>query len=326
MHVDAAAVAAAFRLGRARSPLEPLRGGSSAGTWRLETDRGRWLVKTLSSPPDWQRGAMRVSATLERAATAAKVAMPAPVEPHGDTVGYWARLDADEFARVSAWVDVTGPTVVTPELAAWAGATLATIGHLDLPGDPTAEAAYPVHPVADWAAWLDTPAATEPRGPAGDLLSVVTDATDRVHAELATGPRFRLAHRDVSRDNILCTADGPVLVDFDHAGPEVPWWEVTHFVFALAWAGHRAPRPDIVRAALTGYRDAAGPLGPATAAAFTGMLAATLRAVAYNLWLATGQRPAAPERRAAAIGVVRAAPGILATMLNSTDQWSTLLR
>jgi len=271
---------------------------------------------------------MRVSGTLERAAAAAGVAMPAPVEPRVDAVGYWARLDATVFARVCAWVEVTGPTVVTTELATWAGTTLAVIGRLDLPGDPTAEAAYPVHPVADWPEWLATAIATGlcTAEQAGNLLSLVTEATNRVHAELAMGPGFRLAHRDMSRDNILCTADGPVLVDFDHAGPEVPWWEVTHFVFALAWAGHREPRPDIVRAALAAYRAATGPSGPPTPTAFTGILAATLRAMAYNLWLATGRRPATPERRTTAEGVVHAATGILATILDSTEDWATLLR
>ncbi|WP_285486834.1 aminoglycoside phosphotransferase family protein [Amycolatopsis taiwanensis] len=306
----------------------PLRGGSSAGRWKLDTDRGRWLVKTLRPPADWQLCAMRVSGTLERAAATAGVSMAVPVEPRGDAVGYWARLDEDVFARVCTWVDVAGPTVVDPELATWAGATLAAINRLELPGDPAAEAAYPVHPVPDWSDWLATATAagvlTDRQARA--LLRVVTKASRRVHAELAAGPRFHLAHRDVSRTNILLTSHGPVLVDFDHAGPEVPWWEVVHQVFNLAWdPGRPQPAPHIVRAALEGYLDAGGTPGRASAAAFTGMLAANLAWLAYNLWLATGLRPCSASRRVIAAGVVQDASRTITTIVTSTDRWIALL-
>lgn len=257
---------------------------------------------------------MHVAGRLERAAVAAGVATPAPVEPGRDSVGYWAPFGTG-YARVSAWVDVLGPTVVDDVVAAWAGRTLAMIRRLELPGDPSAEAAYPVHPLADWVDWL----AADPLGEG--LEPVVARATRRVEAALAAGPRFQLAHRDVSRENVLVTASGPVLIDFDHAGPEEPWWEVVHQAFALAWEGEQ-PHRERVRAVLDGYAGAGGVPGPADPVAFTGLLAATLGWLAYSFWLATGQRACPPARRAIAAADVPRAARRLTTILDAAGEWA----
>jgi Ser/Thr protein kinase RdoA (MazF antagonist) len=93
-----------------------------------------------------------------------------------------------------------------------------------------------VHPVPDWQEWLGQAVSAgilrRPRALA--VLDAITDGTALVREALAGDPVFRLAHRDVSRSNIVVTAGGPVLIDFDRAGPEVPWWEFVHHGFGLA--------------------------------------------------------------------------------------------
>jgi hypothetical protein len=137
---DPAAVCAALGLGTPLAPPAPLPGGSSAGAWRLVTDRGAWAVKTVAPPPDWERHAMAVSGELEAAAFAAGVPMAEPVRPPGDALGLWAALPGGGRARACAWVD-GGPPGAGAPLPAWAGRVLAAIEALDLPGDPAALAA-----------------------------------------------------------------------------------------------------------------------------------------------------------------------------------------
>ena len=278
------------------------------------------MVKVTAPPPAWQRHEMRVSADLERAAYRAGVAMPAPVEPVGGSIGYWAPVD-DRWVRVSRWVDGVPPDD-DAALAPWLGRTLAAIERLDLPGDPTAEAAYPLHDPAEWRDWLDEAVAAGVLDRSSTVDSAVREGVDLVRAALATRPAFRLAHRDVNRRNVLVTAHGPVLLDFDYAGPEVPWWEVVHHAFDLP----SPPQPALVGAVLAAHRDAGGAPGPAGTGAFAGLVRAALNSLAYHLWLATGQRPAHPDRRLAAAALVRDRAATLPAMLSSLDRWSRLLR
>jgi hypothetical protein len=335
-------------LGAPGDPPELVAGGSSAARWRVRTARGRWLVKTTPAPAAWQRQEMRVSGRLERAAYEAGVPMPAPARPvtalsmpakPAETrsavtgiAGYWVRLDEDgRYARASAWI-VGGPCAgpASESLAAWLGRTIAAIERLHLPGDPSAEAAYPVHPVPDWQEWLGQAVSAgilrRPRALA--VLDAITDGTALVREALAGNPVFRLAHRDVSRSNIVVTAGGPVLIDFDYAGPEVPWWEFVHHGFSLASPalGEQPPRPELIHVALASYAEAGGVPGPARAEAFAGLVRAMLSTLAYELWLAAGHRAASPDRRAAATRSVRQLAVRLPGVLSSLGSWSDLIR
>jgi Ser/Thr protein kinase RdoA (MazF antagonist) len=222
--------------------------------------------------------------------------MPRPVQPGTAAIGLWAPVDVGSYVRVSEWVDGVPPAPADAGvLADWLGGALATIDGLRLPGDPTVEAAYPIHDVLEWRDWFDEAVGAEvlDRGQLPRLSTAVREATAVIRSALATGPVFQLAHRDVSRRNILMTRDGPLLLDFDYAGPEVSWWEFVHHVFDLASAelGRHPPVPGPIRSALTAYTAAGAVPGPARPEAFAGMLRAILNSLAYNLWVAVGHRP-----------------------------------
>jgi hypothetical protein len=247
-------------------------------------------------------------------------------------VGNWACLDeGGMYARVSEWIDGVAPTTsADTSLAGWLGRTVAVIEHLALPGDHRAEAAYPVQSVADWRLWLDEARAAgmldvrQARG----LSAAVTDATALMQAALAADHVFQLAHRDVNRRNMLMTDRGPLLLDFDYAGPEVPWWEFVHHAFDLASPrlGDYPPRPEQVDAALTAYQETGASAGTAEPEAFAGLLRATLGAAAYDPWLALGHRPADADRRSTAAWVVRDLAGQLPAIVKSIDRWTRLIR
>jgi len=234
---DLRAVADAFGLGAVVDPPVPLPGGGSARRWRLRTARGTWMVKTYEEPAAWERQQMRDAGALERAAYAAGVAMPRPVEPLGAALGLWHPVGS-VYARVAEWVEGTPPAVNTVPLARWLGRTLATIDGLGLPADPSLGVAYPLHPMPDWQRWIagTHAAGLLERREAADALAAVADLTALVTSALASGPAFQLAHRDANARNVLLTGRGPVLIDFDSAGPEVPWWGTVYHAWDLARA------------------------------------------------------------------------------------------
>jgi hypothetical protein len=317
------AVAAAFDLGAPVDRPAALPGGGPARRWRLRTGRGTWMVKTCAVPAAWELEQMRDAGTLELAAYGAGVAMPRPVEPPGPAVGLWRALDGG-YARVSAWVEGISPPDVTVSLAGWLGRTMAAIDRLDLPVDPAAGVAYVLHPMADWDRWLDGVRAAgliDRRAAAGARAAVV-EATALVTAGLAAGPAFRLGHRDIHTRNFLATDHGVVLIDFDSAGPEVPWWGAVAHAWDLA-------RPDVAMlapAALAAYVEHGGRPGPAEVTAFAGLLRLMLDGFSFQLRMATGLLPGTPRRRAAARRstplFVRGVPEVLSWL----DDWVKLLR
>jgi Ser/Thr protein kinase RdoA (MazF antagonist) len=258
------AVAGAFGLGTVTGPLRALPGLSRAGVWALSTDRGEWVVKaTAAVGPDAVR--------LERAARAAGIRTPRAVAaPPGETA-------------VRVWERVAGAAPhlpASPELAAWLGRTVATIGRLALVPQSTM-----------------------------DLVNSTVDTPgDGVLAEVAgsAGPPKVLCHRDISSRNILLTADGPVLLDFESAGPQVPWWELVHHAFLLSCRdlGPEEPDPGTIRAAVAAYREHGGDVGPADRTAFAGLAAGLLT------WAHHDPAAAAPR---------------LPLIARALDRWSTLL-
>jgi hypothetical protein len=331
MYPDADVIADIFDLGLPSDGLTALTGGSSARRWVLDTDRGRWMVKGHHTPTSWQLQEMRVSGMLELAAHAAGVSMSRPILPRTAAVGLWAAIDElGGFVRVSAWLEGVPPSPAHGALlAGWLGRTLAIIDGLRLPGDPTTEAAYPIHDTAEWRCWLDEAASASvlDRTRLPVLRAAIADATAVIRSAMATGPAFQLAHRDMSRRNILLTADGPALIDFDYAGPEVSWWEFVHHAFDLASPelGRHAPAPGLVRSALAAYVTAGATPGPARPEAFAGLLRATLNAAAYNLWLAVGHRPVDADRRAAAAATSQDLAARLPVIVNSIANWTQLI-
>jgi Ser/Thr protein kinase RdoA (MazF antagonist) len=331
---QAAAAAEHFGLGELVAPPRPLAGFSPAGVWALDTVDGRWVVKSMRPQHAWQVEGMRRSGALELTAYRAGVAVPRPVPPLAGGVGLWLPVDGT-YLRVSERVAGDPPAVPAEVgVARWLGETVAAIARLGLPADLTA-AAYPVHSLEEWTEWL---AHCRTAGLlSGIEHAALTDAvaagTELVGSAMARAPRFLLAHRDISRPNILVTGAGPMLLDFDHAGPEVAWWELVHHVFLLSCVrlGQDEPVPAVIRAAVQAYADAGGEVGAADETAFAGLVRGMLEWTAFSAWLGLGLRRLGPvrsmaRRQAEAAGFVREASRVLPVLLASLPRWSTRLR
>jgi len=275
---DPRAVLAAFGRGGDVASYERVEGGWSNRVLRLRTDRDDLAVKEIRNPwgvETW-RGWLDEGWRLERAALAAGVAGAPPlVTPDGGCLVEVPRADGsgDAFVRAHHWVagDSVPREPVDRELARWTGAALATVHALALrPLDPglyaarsglTTADAWPElvararHAGASWAAAL---ADAEPVARRASALLDTWDDADGV-----------LVHGDLDQKNLLRTADGPLLLDWDVVVPAVPSHDLARAALTLAsWRD-----PSVAQAVLYGYAGASGAptslrpsdLGPALA-------------------------------------------------------------
>lgn len=305
-------VAAAFGLGTVVGEWAPVAGGGSHRMFRLSTTSGEWAVKWLNrSREAWWLREHLLAAEVERTAAAAGVAMPRRCEP------LLAEIPVDgEPAAFQAheWVHGRPVGPGDAEVSAWVGATMAVLHRV---GAPAAADERELYPVSAWRTWLRD-ADVELAAVVRAALPVVDTAVGVV-AGCRDGLTAVCSHRDVSAGNVLIGDDGPVLLDWDSAGPEVAEWEVTRA--ALAFGGDEPGFRRVVAA----YEAAGGPGVPRSRAAFAGVLQGHLVGAQWTLWRALGHRPVTPPERAASRRACVAHLAELERALIRLDEWTTWL-
>ncbi|THV39809.1 phosphotransferase enzyme family protein [Glycomyces buryatensis] len=329
--MDAAQVAEQLGLGRSRRPATALKDEEGSWAWKVDTDSGAWVVKVNNDWGDHYARAIEQAGQLEIGAWRAGVAMPEPFIPDAATVGLWQPIGENRFARALRFLDGEHPTTpLAPEVAHWTGATIAALARLAIPADPTIDFAFNPHPESDWDEWLDQAIdlGVLDKEAARALKDAAMYINPITEAALASPPEKLIVHSDISFANILLTADGPALLDFDGAAPGVPWWELIATAFGLDGTDIRTMEPErtTVDNCLAGFADAGGGIGPTDETAFTGMLAGRLASTAWELWMACGHRGGGPELHAEFTRAVRLSVSALTTMVGSTPEWATWLR
>jgi Ser/Thr protein kinase RdoA (MazF antagonist) len=315
--VDSAAtgVAEAFGLGRVLGGWEPVTGGASHLLWRLRTESGSYAVKRLNrSREAWWTADHLVATAVEQAAYAAGISMPRPVPPVRPTVGLLADIEvAGEQVSflVHEWCEPLGAVPVPLE---WVGRTLAALHGLGL--DPGVALVREPHPVDEWISWLDGSDLAEA------VRAYLPDIALAVDLVLAVGEVGRpvLTHRDLKPDNVLCTAAGPVLVDWDGAGRDTAEWEAARVALAFARTGAGWDEGRF-RRLLAAY----GQPMPTDGSAFAGYFREALGGAAWMLWRALGHRPVTPPERAAAAAHALSILAELRLSLRALDTWTAWL-
>jgi len=285
--------------------------------WRLRTSRGTWAVKRLNrSREDWWLRDYLVSARIQLDAHARGFPMPRPVHPLEPAAPLLADIQVGgELASylVHEWHE-GGPSAA--DVPAWVGTTLAALHTLPASGTPDGEP----HPVEEWLEWLDEapndfthavrgylPEIAEARAISGDLGGLTPVST----------------HRDVKPDNVLATSAGPLLVDWDGAGPDYAEWELTKAALHFSSLGENRTAFDTV---IRSYEAAGGRRPPAAPTAFAGLLRTYLGGAAWMVWRALGHRPVTAPERAAAHTHALELLADLRTSLRSLDDWVARLR
>jgi hypothetical protein len=337
---DPVAIIAAFGLEGPVTGWEPVGGAWSNRVYRLDAGGRRYAVKELRNPwgePRWQEW-LAEAWSFEQRAIAAGAAAPQPVpNPSDGTCLAWVRRQnqtgqasqagqasqdrrdsqhshdsPDAPVRVHHWTEGTPatPGPVTPETARWAGRTLAILHGLRI--TPQHRDLFPITSTAIAARWPElTEAARQSRAPWATTMEAAAPAVALI-ADLVRSAGFRpdqevMTHGDIDQKNLLLTAAGPVLCDWDLAAPIVPRRELADVAMSLAaWT-----ELGIAREVVRSYRLAGGddtPIGPPDLGQ---SMMIGLDWAAFNVERALGLRPAAAAEASLARELV---PGLLAAI------------
>jgi aminoglycoside phosphotransferase (APT) family kinase protein len=321
---DPAAVIAAFGLPGPVAGWDPVGGAWSNRVFRLVAAGRCYAVKEMRNPwadPRWEQW-LAESWVFERRAIAAGVAAPRPVpEPaSGGCLAWVSRRDpalGDAAVRVHHWVHghPHGPGPVTMDTARWAGQVLATLHGLRV--RPRDRSLFPVPDTKTARRWPDLAQAAQCAGAAwAHLLTAAAPAVALI-ADLATSAGYQpgqevITHGDIDQKNLIATAQGPVLCDWDLATPLVPRRELADVALSLGWWENFAVSRQVLRS----YRQAGGddtPIGPPDLGP---SLMNGLDWAAFNVERAIGLRPATEAETTLARTLT---PGLLAAIPHQAE-------
>jgi aminoglycoside phosphotransferase (APT) family kinase protein len=215
-------IAAAFNLGVPVGELVFVRRGDT-DTWRLDAESGGYFVKGYWPETGGQFTSgglldqLAVAMPFEERALSAGVAQAEPVPPVDPLLGWVTRIE-DRLFRVYRWIE---SRAVRPEddIAEWLGRTMAMVHQLQ----PLDQVGLPdwwraaIRPRSDWEEWFTE--ARERGEPwadqAWDRLPRILELTARIEDVCETAPDLVMTHGDFKSHNLLMTANGPVLIDWD---------------------------------------------------------------------------------------------------------------
>ena len=221
-------IAAAFDLGTPDGELVFVRRGDT-DTWRLETESGSYFVKGYWPETGGQFTSgglldqLAVAMPFEERALAGGIDMAEPVPPVDPVLGWVTRIE-DRLFRVNRWIECRA---VRPEddIAEWLGRTMAKVHQLQ----PLDQVGLPdwwraaIRPRADWEEWFTE--ARQRGEPWSDeawerLPRILAELTARIEEVCETAPDLVMTHGDFKSHNLLMTANGPVLIDWDSVRPD----------------------------------------------------------------------------------------------------------
>jgi hypothetical protein len=325
------AVIEAFGLPGPVTGWEPVGGAWSNRVYRLDAGGRRYAVKEMRNPwgdPRWQEW-LAEAWSFEQQAIAAGVDAPPPVAnpADGTCLARVRRHQASPASpdsqaspgsqdqapvRVHYWTEgaPVGPGPVGPETAQWAGRILATLHGLRI--TPQDRDLFPVTSTATAARWPELTEAAHQRQETWATTMEAAAPAVALIADLARSAGFQpdqevMTHGDIDQKNLLLTAAGPVLCDWDLAAPLVPRRELADVAMSLAaWTDL-----DIAREVVRSYRLAGGDdttIGPPDLGQ---SMMIGLDWAAFNVERAIGLRPAVAAAASLARELI---PGLLAAI------------
>ncbi|MGW7684757.1 phosphotransferase [Kribbella sp. NPDC054772] len=252
-------IANAFGLGRPVEPLTPVQ-HTSFETWRLRTASADYLVKRLwglEDPPWWTR--IEQGMALESAALSQGLPIARPVEPRDPAFGYAARVDDLGTVRLYNWIDHR-TLIDADDVASWLGRVAAALHSLMPLTDEQPEWRWwGVFPRDRWEEWVLL--GRSQGKPWADALHRQVGFFDElgrsIQAAFTAADDQVLSHGDLEPYNVLVSADGPVLIDWESVACESATLEIGRA--ARSFGGDDPVRISRI---LQAYVDAGGVLAP----------------------------------------------------------------
>jgi len=277
----ATAVAASFGLGEVTGPMTSVARADEMGRrWSLETERGRWAVRTMDT---WRPIVdAETDVALQQAASGAGILLPAPVRSRSGAI---VEPVGGHSWRVYEWIH-SGPPLTAPVSSAITqevGRILAKVHRLALPAPSRISPYHTSRRSAGWIAgagpateaeWRELAATARARR--ADWASALTEAIPAL-VDLGTigegtpAPPPVLCHNTLSPGKVRLGQGGRlIVVGWEHAGGLPPSWELGDALTHWAVDPDNGVNVAGARAMIDGYRSEAGSLPPLDMAMFRG--------------------------------------------------------
>ncbi|MFF0010950.1 phosphotransferase enzyme family protein [Streptomyces sp. NPDC005374] len=254
MRGTGAFIADTYALGAGSWTMTSVARGALGQIWKLSGNGTSWAVKELlfaKDEPD-----VRAESALRDAA--GKRGISAPRLMPDRTGAQVVRLPEGTYAKLYDWVDGTAADPSDPGTVSWCGRALAILHQAGEGAGETPDAWYEqCHQAGDWAE-LHERAERADMPWAGELgrFIATTAAELAQHVSPSSSGDVVTSHLDMRPQNVLVGPDGPVLLDWDNAGPVSAERELARAVYV--WSGGNQFDAESARCLVRAYRDAGG--------------------------------------------------------------------
>ncbi|MET7733412.1 phosphotransferase [Streptomyces sp. NPDC005402] len=247
-------IADAYGLGTGTWSMTPVARGALGQIWKLSGNGTAWAVKELLFEKDTPD--VDAESALRDAAETLGICSPRLMPDRKGA--HVVRLPEGSWVKVYDWVDGAVADPSDPGMLSWCGRTLALLHQAGEGASGTPSGWYErCNPVSDWAELLGK---VERAGLpwAGELgRFVATTAVELARYVSPSAPDDVVtSHLDMRPQNVLVGENGPVLLDWDNAGPVSAERELARAVHV--WSGGNDFDADAARRVVWAYRDAGG--------------------------------------------------------------------
>ncbi|MFM9699024.1 phosphotransferase enzyme family protein [Streptomyces europaeiscabiei] len=319
MRSRAGFVADVYSLGGGAWDMVPVARGALGQIWRLSAGAGAaggvgggaggggggsWAVKELLFGCD--EGQVGREAALRNAAEELGISAP---RLFADRDGaYVSRLPdhmGGSYVKLYDWVDGSEADPADPELLGWCGRTLALLHRAGEGPKETPNDWYERCPgEADWAELCEgVRTAGMPWADALERFAATSAVELARYVTPSGGGDVVTSHLDMRPQNVLVGRSGPVLLDWDNAGPVSAERELARAVHV--WAGGDDFCADSARRLVRGYLDAGGRAVIKGLESFSLLFATDLNYVRVQAECAIDPNVTASQREFASAEVVR---------------------
>jgi Ser/Thr protein kinase RdoA (MazF antagonist) len=247
-------IADTYALGTGDWTMTPVARGALGQIWKLSGNGTAWAVKELlfeTDEPD-----VGAESALRDAAETLGISAPRLMPDR--TGAHVVRLPEGSYVKLYDWVDGTAADPSDPATLSWCGRTLAILHKAGAGTSGTPSGWYErCNPESDWAELLGK---AERAGLpwAGELgrFAATTAVELARHVSPSSPGDVVTSHLDMRPQNVLVGPDGPVLLDWDNAGPVSAERELARAVYV--WSGGNRCDADAARHLVRAYRNAGG--------------------------------------------------------------------
>ncbi|MET9407453.1 phosphotransferase [Streptomyces sp. NPDC002935] len=258
MRDTAEAIAETYGLGAGPWTLAPVTRGALGQIWKLSGRGSSWAVKELLFGCDETQ--VRREAALRHSAERLGIASPRLIpNRHGAYVSQPASSSGGSHIKLYDWIDGTTADASDPGILDWFGRTMALLHRAGEGARETPDSWYERCPRD--AEWQELHTRVQKAGlPWSDALGrfIATSAAELAHWVTPSDPGdLVMSHLDLQPQNVLVGPDGPVLLDWDNAGPASAERELARALYV--WAGHDRTAMASAGRLARAYRSAGGP-------------------------------------------------------------------